>query len=340
MSNAPSGSGPVNDRTVCLVTGATGFIGTALVDRLRATGASVRRLARTARGSGTDDLAIADLAAGPIPPRIFDGIDTVYHLAAKTHDVFETDAAGSEYWSINVEGTERLLESTRGRGVRRVVFVSSVKAQAEQTPHAIDETYPAEPTTPYGRSKLAAERLVLTEAARRGFEAVCVRFPLVYGPGQRGNLVRMIAAIDRGRFPPLPAGNRRSMLHVENAVEALMLAGRHPAAAGRTYTVTDAVPYSTREIYDLIRKALGKSPVTWSVPEWAFRTMAAAGDGAHRLLGRRVGFDSEAVQKLLGSAWYSAERITRELGYRPTQTLAETMPALIAEYRAGLERST
>ena len=322
------------------MTGATGFIGAALVDRLRAGGASVRRLARTSRGAAAADLAVADLASGPLPPGIFDGIDTVYHLAAKTHDMLEPDAAGAEYWSINVEGTERLLESARGAKIRRVVFVSSVKAQAEQAPYRIDETFSAEPTTPYGQSKLAAERVVLAEAARRGFEAVCLRFPLVYGPGQRGNLVRMIAAIDRGRFPPLPAGsNRRSMLHVENAVDALMLAGRHPAAAGRTYTATDALPYSTREIYDLIRKALGKPPATWSVPKWAFRTLAFGGDAARRLLGRRVGFDSEALQKLLGSAWYSSDRITRELGYRPTHTLAEAMPALVADYRAGLERS-
>ena len=339
MSSAPSGSDRVNEPTACLVTGATGFIGSALINRLRAAGASVRGLARTPRGPAAPDLTIADLSAGPIAPAAFEGIDTIYHLAAKTHDMFETEASSSEYWTVNVEGTERLLESTRGRKIRRLVFVSSVKAQAEQTTLAIDETHPPEPTTPYGRSKLAAERLVLTQAARRGFEAVCVRFPLVYGPGQRGNLVRMIAAIDRGRFPPLPAGsNRRSMLHVENAVDALILAGQHPAAAGQTYTATDAAPYSTREVYDLIRQALGKPPVRWSVPAWAFRLLALGGDAARGVLGRRVGFDSEALQKLLGSAWYSSERMTRELGYRPTHTLGDAMPALIAEYRAGRER--
>ena len=340
MSSAPLGSGRVSDQAPCLVTGATGFIGSALVRQLRAGGLPVRGVARTSRNTAERDLTIVDLATGPIPPNLFEGIDTVYHLAAKTHDVYETDAARGDYWTINLEGTQRLLESTRGHHVRRLVFVSSVKAQAEQTPQQIDESTPAEPTTAYGQSKLAAERLVMTEAARRGFEAVCLRFPLVYGPGQRGNLVRMIAAIDRGRFPPLPAGsNRRSMLHVENAVDALMLAGSHPAAAGQTYTVTDASPYSTREVYDLIRNALGKAPVTWTVPVWAFRTMALAGDAAHKLLGRRVGFDSEALQKLLGSAWFSAERISRELGYRPKHALGEAMPTLVAEYRANLRRT-
>jgi nucleoside-diphosphate-sugar epimerase len=336
MSSAPPGSDTVHDAAPCLVTGATGFIGTALVRRLRAAGRPVRALARSRKHIAADaDVTVVDLTSGTIPSGTLDGIETVYHLAAKTHDLFAADAADPDYWRVNLEGTQRLLESLLSRSIKRVVFVSSVKAQAEETTGEIDETQPPDPTTAYGRSKLAAERLVLSEAARRGFEAVCLRFPLVYGPGQRGNLVRMIAAIDRGRFPPPPsAGNRRSMLHVENAVEALMLAGQHPAAAGQTYTVTDAAPYSTRELYDCIRDGLGKRPVQWAVPAWAFRRLASAGDAARAILGRRVGFDSEALQKLFGSAWFSSDKIARELGYRPTRALRDAMPELIAEYRA------
>ena len=319
-----------------LVTGATGFIGTALVRRLRAAGRPVRALARSRRNSAAnDDITVVDLTSAIIPSGTLDGVEIVYHLAAKTHDLFATDAADSDYWRVNLEGTQRLLESSGRHPIRRVVFVSSVKAQAEETTGEVDETQAPNPTTAYGRSKLAAERLILSEAARRGFEGVCLRFPLVYGPGQRGNLVRMIAAIDRGRFPPPPsAGNRRSMLHVENAVEALMLAGQHPAAAGQTYTVTDGTPYSTRELYDLIRDGLGKRPVQWAVPAWAFRGLAAAGDSARAVLGRRVGFDSDAFQKLLGSAWFSSDKITRELGYRPARALRDAIPQLVAEYRA------
>jgi UDP-glucose 4-epimerase len=339
MSSAPPGSDRVIEQAPCLVTGATGFIGAALVRRLRAAGVPVRALGRGKGRPAEPDIRLLDLATDPIPPDVVAGVDTVFHLAAKTHDMYEADAAGSEYWTVNLEGTQRLIESTGRAHVRRVVFVSSVKAQAEEAPSQLDEAVAANPTTPYGRSKLAAERLVQSEGHRRGFEVVCLRFPLVYGPGQRGNLVRMITAIDRGRFPPLPfAANKRSMLHVENAVDALMLARSHPAAAGRTYTVTDAQPYTSREIYDLVRDALGKRPVTWSVPAVALKGVALAGDAARRLLGRRIGFDSDALQKLLGSAWYGSARITEELGYRPACTLRDAMPALIAEYRANRPR--
>ena len=336
MSSAPHGSDPVDDAAPCLVTGATGFIGTALVRRLRAAGRPVRALARSRTNTAADaDVTVVDLTSCTIPSSTLDGIATIYHLAAKTHDLFAAGAADPEYWRVNLEGTQRLLESLAGRPIKRVVFVSSVKAQSEETSGEIDEMQPPNPTTAYGRSKLAAERLVLSEARRRGFEGVCLRFPLVYGPGQRGNLVRMIAAIDRGRFPPPPSsGNRRSMLHVENAVEALILAGHHPAAAGQTYTVTDQAAYSTRELYDLIRTGLGKRPLQWAVPAWAFRGLAAAGDSARAVLGRRVGFDSEALAKLLGTAWFSSDKIARELGYRPTRTLREAMPELVSGYRA------
>ena len=342
MSSAPHGSDRVSDGAPSLVTGATGFIGTALVRRLIATGTPVRALVRSRRGAAAGDVIVVDLTSGKLPAGTLDGIETVYHLAAKTHDLFATAAADAEYWRVNVEGTQRLVESiARAAVVRRVVFVSSVKAQAEETSGEIDERHQAAPTTAYGKSKLAAEQLILTEAARLRFDGVCLRFPLVYGPGQRGNLVRMIAAIDRGRFPPPPASaNRRSMLHVDNAVEALMLAGHHQAAAGQTYTVTDASPYSTRELYDLIRAALGKPPVKWAVPQWVFRGLARAGDAAGAILGRRAAFDSDAFQKLLGSAWFSPAKIARELGYRPIGNLREAMPELVAEYRAEVGRRT
>jgi UDP-glucose 4-epimerase len=319
----------------CLVTGSTGFIGRALVQRLRADGATVRGVARSRHESCTGELIVADLTSGPLHPGLLDGIDTIYHLAAKTHDLKESGDVEKDYWRVNVDATRYLIEALQGRTVRRLVLVSSVKAVTEGGPRQIDETYEPKPTTAYGRSKLAAERLVWSETIRHGVTAVCVRFPLVYGPEQRGNFDRMIAAIDRGLFPPPPGtGNRRSMLHVENAVDALMVVGRHPDAAGHTYFVTDARPYETREVYSWIRQALGKSTITWSCPEWTFRALAGVGDAARATLGRRVGFDREAFEKLLGSAWYSCAKIARELGYQPKRDLCASVPEMVATYRA------
>jgi nucleoside-diphosphate-sugar epimerase len=318
-----------------LVTGATGFIGSALVRRLRSDGVAVRGIARTRREPAPDTCAFLDLATTPLPAAMLQGLDTVFHLAAKTHDLAGGEEADAEYWRINLEGTQRLIDAVGRHGVRRIVFASSVKASGEHTSAtAVDESHPPQPTTAYGRSKLATERLVLGEAAHYGFTGVCLRFPLVYGPGQRGNLARMIAAVDRRRFPPPPANhNRRSMLHVDNAVDALLLAARHPDAAGQVYFVTDAAPYSTRELYDWIRDGLGKRRIGWAVPEPVFRGLAIAGDLARRGLGRRIGFDSDAFQKLLGSAAYAPGKITRELGYAPRRDLRQAMPDLVADYR-------
>jgi nucleoside-diphosphate-sugar epimerase len=124
------------------------------------------------------------------------------------------------------------------------------------------------------------------------------------------------------------------MLHVVNAVQALMLAGTKPAV-GSTYIVSDERAYSTREIYEGVRAALGRSPSALAVPEWAFRLLAAGGDLARHLAGRRLGFDSEALQKLLGSARYDCRLIRHELGYRPGHDLLHSLPLLVEDTRTA-----
>jgi len=160
---------------------------------------------------------------------------------------------------------------------------------------------------------------------------------MVYGPGNRGNIHRMIDAVARGLFPPLPeVGNRRSIVHVANVVEAAWLAASRPAARGQTYIVTDGTPYSSRELYDHICKGLGKQIPRWRIPRSLLKAGAEVGDLVGRIRKRRFFFDSDALEKLTGSAWYSAERITRELGYRPFMTFERAIPELIAWYREGL----
>jgi UDP-glucose 4-epimerase len=320
----------------CVVTGATGFVGRALVSELRAAGSFVRGLARREAASDAQELVAVDLATLPPDTTALMDTDVVFHLAAKTHDMTDARGVEAEYERTNVEGTRRLVEAARGSGVRRVVFVSSVKVIDEGNTRPVTEETPERPLTPYGRSKLAAERLVRAAADAGAFEAVCLRFPLVYGPGQRGNLQRMIDAVERGRFPPPPAnGNQRSMLHVANAVQALLLAGTQPAAAGRTYIVSDERAYSTREIFEGVCAALGRSPSALAVPEWAFRLLATGGDLARRVAGRRLGFDSDAFQKLLGSAVYDCRLIRDELGYHPGHDLLRSLPLLVEDTRTA-----
>lgn len=206
----------------------------------------------------------------------------------------------------------------------------------EESDECLDETLEPRPKTPYGRSKLAAEQIVLDYGKHAGLHVACLRLPLVYGPGNKGNLSRMISAIDRGRFPPLPdVGNRRSMVHVSNVVDAAILAATHPAANGQCYIVTDSRPYSTRELYEMICRGLGKSIPRWHVPIGALKGLARVGDIVGRLRARRFVFDSDALQKLTGNAWYSSEKITRELGFRPRVTFEEALPEVISGYRSA-----
>ena len=321
-----------------LVTGAGGFLGRPLVERLVADGTPVRAMYHRSPeipprpGVVTVRAALEDFDS---LRRAAEGCTTVFHLAGKAHDLDVRDAGA--FRRINVEGTANLLRAAEEAGVRSFVFASSVKAMGEGGEECLDEDAPAEPRSPYGISKLEAERLVLETGARSRIHVSVLRLPLVYGPGLKGNLRAMLDAVARGAFPPPPlTGNRRSLTSVSDVVSALVLSARSPAAAGCTYLVTDGTTYSTRDIYDSMRAALGLRPMAWAVPLWAFRAAALGGDAAARLLGRRMPFSTEALEKLLGSACYSNERIRRELGFTPATTLQAALPGIA---RAGTRAS-
>lgn len=320
-----------------LVTGASGFIGLELCRRLRGQGVRVRAQMRRARAAPGpwDEVVSADLAEGSLPAACLEGVDSLFHLAGKVHALSERMDDEEEYRRVNVDGTRLLLEAARRAGCRRFVFLSSVQAMGETASARLDEGSEPHPATAYGRSKLAAEALVLDPALSPP-HACCLRPPLVYGPGQKGNLQRMIRAVDQGLFPPLPeTGNRRSMVHVQDVVDAAVLAAAHPGARGRTYIVTDGRAYSSREILDAIRGSLRRRVPRWHVPLGALRFLARAGDVVGRLRGRRFVFDSDALEKLIGSAWYSSERISRELGFRASRGFLEALPEIIADYKGG-----
>lgn len=316
----------------CLVTGAGGFIGAALVRRLAGDYSEVWRLVRPgAATAGAPCTLAADLAAeapalGNCPP-----FAAIFHLAGRAHQVDFRSTEQAEHELANVAGTRHLMHAARANGAGRVVFASSVAAMGAATPAQLDESAPAIPVSAYGRTKLLAEELVLGARAVGGPDGVVLRFPLVYGPGQKGNLDRLLRVIVRRRFPPPPKSlNRRSALHVDDAVEALRLAARHAAAAGRVFLVCEPEANSTRSIYEWSCQALGRRPAGWGLPAPAWRGLGNLGDGVARLLGRRVGFDSTAVERLLGDAWYSAARIERELGWQARRRLRDELPHILA----------
>ena len=260
--------------------------------------------------------------------------DRVFHLAGYAHAGGERLEDIDLHWRITVDGTKALIEDAVRAGVKTFVFASTVKAMGEGGTACLDESSPASPSSAYGKAKLEAEKLIMEAGRTHGIHACVVRFPLVYGRGNKGNIPRMIAAIDRGRFPPLPViHNKRSMVHVRDAVQALLLAGEQREASGKIYIATDGGVYSTREIYDSIYTALRKPVPRWAVPVGVFKLGASVGDLLSRITGKNFPLNSDVVDKLFGSAWYSCDKIKTELGYRPRYTLETALPELAEDYR-------
>lgn len=314
-----------------VITGASGFIGRALAKRLISEGHTVTGLMRHPAEGPWQETVICDLSRESPSPRRFEGIDRVYHLVSKAHALAERPGETGGYHAVIVEGTQRLIDVCITAGVPRLIYMSSVKAMGEGqglfpgSLSPLDESMPCQPATPYGRAKREAEqRVEIAEPLQR----VILRPTLVYGPGQKGNLERMIQAISQGRFPPFPeVNNRRSMVHVETVIDACLAAGENPAANGKAYILADNEAWSTRQLYETIASALGRTPARWSIPLPWLNALARCGDGLGRITRRRWPFDSDTLEKLLGSAWYSNARMTSDLTL-PIHSLKTYLKAL------------
>jgi nucleoside-diphosphate-sugar epimerase len=296
-------------------------------------GAHVYRLSRRPVGP---DTIVADLGRDPIVGLNDVRPQAVFHLAGRVHMMDEGPDTEAEHIRVTVEGTRYLLQAAAESGASAFVFFSSCAVMPEGSASALDETTPAAPTTPYGRAKLRAEELVLGMNAKGGMRTVCLRLPMVYGPGHKGHLPRMIRSIDRGVFPPLPQyPGKRSLVHVEDAVEAAILVAQRPEAAGKVYIVSEPRAYSSREIYEIVLQSLGRRPPAWRVPRAVLALAALLGDLGERLTRRRLPFDSSALSKLSLPAVYSAAKIERELGFVTSKSFATAAPDLVAQRAAS-----
>jgi len=316
-----------------LVTGADGFIGGVLASRLEAMGSEVYRLSR--KGTGPKTIT-NDIGKDPIVGLAGIKPQAVFHLAGRVHRMDEGGDAEAEHIRVTVDGTNYLLQAAAEAGVETFVFFSTVAVMPEGLATELDETTPPAPTTPYGRAKLRAEELVLGMNRKSGMRTVCLRLPMVYGRGHKGHLPRMIGAIDRGLFPPLPQyPGKRSLVHVEDAVDAAILAAIRPEAAGKVYIVAEPRPYSSREIYEIVLKALGRQAPGWHVPRALLASSALLGDVGQRITRRRLPFDSAALSKLSAPAMYSGRRIERELGFKTKKTFATAAREVVAHGKAS-----
>ena len=290
-----------------LVTGAGGFIGRALAGRLRAAGAEIVRV-RTLEEDPAWSEAARDCAA-------------VVHLANIAHA--HVDAAELE--RVNVQGSRRIAEQALEAGVRRFIYVSSIKVHGnESRAGGFSAASPYDPADAYGEAKVRAEAALQELARQRGLQLTVLRPPLVYGPGVKANFLALTRAIARGM--PLPLGstrNRRSLIYVGNLADAIARCLDRAESVGRSYTVSDGTAVSTAELCREMGQALTR-------PARLFAFPLVMLEGAGTLLGRRA-----AALSLTRNLEVDCSHFREELGWRPPSTLIEGLQATAAWFRGG-----
>ena len=291
-----------------LISGATGFIGERLVG---AVDANIRVLSRIEQPDY--ETVVCDLQSEVIPDNTLDGVDTVFHLAGFAHDLSDATKIQNIYQKVNVDATIRLAKLAVKSNVNRFIFVSSVKAGGGSNfGVCVSEKDQGNPEGIYGKTKREAELELLKIGKESGMHVAIIRPSLVYGPNVKGNLKLMLAGIKKGWFPPLPeTGNRRSMIHVDDLVRAILLVAKDECANGEIFIATDGTPHSSRYIYNAMCSALDKSIPKWSVPKILF-DMAS-------LVNPHIKYK---LNKLLGDECYSSAKL-EALGFKAKKTLKD-----------------
>ncbi len=311
------------------VTGATGFVGRATLKRLLAAGHQIvaaYHRAPPAEQEGVKWVGMGDQDDPKALRDLLGGSEGIVHLAALAHlPNADAQRSAETFMRVNVDGTARIGEAAAGAGVRRFVFLSSVKVCGERSgARPLRENDPKQPVDPYGVSKALAEDRLGEIAARTGMEHVVIRPPLVYGPGVRANFLTLMRWIDRGL--PLPFGaidNRRSLLYVENLADAVTRCLEHSAAAAQIYFVSDGEDVSTDELARRIGRALERPAWRVSAPVPFLRMLG-------RLLRRQA-----AVERLTESLVVDISRIRTELDWHPLFSLDAGLRATAGWYRAS-----
>lgn len=312
-----------------LVTGATGFVGEAVVfrmllDKLYVPVAAVRGETRL---GGLCDVVPFDLGENVALPSL-EQIDVVIHCAARVHVMNESAADPlTSFREMNVQGTLRLARKAAESGVKRFVFISSIKVNGEVTLPGMAfraDDRPA-PSDPYGISKCEAEAALREIGGKTGMEIVIIRPPLVYGPGVRANFRSMMSWLRRG--VPLPLGllnNRRSLVSIGNLVDLIVTCIAHPAAANQTFLVSDGEDLSTTQLLRRMALALGKPCLLLPVPPFML-------NGVARLLGKRG-----MAQRLCGSLQVDIEDTRSRLQWSPPVGVDKALQATAEHYlKAG-----
>jgi len=295
----------------CLVTGSTGFVGRRLLSLLSTKEFDIRLLSRSEISNY--QTIVCDFEKDRIPEDALESIDTVFHLAGFAHDMQDPSKVENLYQTINIDVTVELARLSVKSGVRKFVFISSVKAGGHLiSGGCADESSLDDPEGLYGKSKREAELKLLKIGSDSGMQISIIRPSLVYGPGVKGNLQMMLSGIKSGWFPPLPkTENRRSMIHVDDLVQAILLVSEDERANGEIFNATDGKFYSSRDIYNAMCIAVGKAVPKWSIPKILFNLVSLASP--------RIKYK---IKKILGDECYSSIKLEK-LGFKAKKSLKD-----------------
>ncbi|HIF9399504.1 TPA: UDP-glucose 4-epimerase family protein [Photobacterium damselae] len=300
-----------------LVTGGTGFIGQRLLLKLKELSKPSVSIGRKLAASVfSDEHYVIDINSRSDYSSILKRNSVIIHCAARVHVMNDSLNDPLEaYREVNTAGTLNLAKQAVSAGVKRFIFVSSIKVNGELTivnkPFRFDdERYPEDP---YGQSKSEAEEQLLKLAEDTGLEVVIIRPTLVYGPGVKANFVSLLNLVSKGL--PLPfgciKGNKRSLVSVDNLVDLIVTCIDHPKAVNQVFLVSDDNDISTREIVQQMAKALGKSQWLLPIPTTCYR-----------LVGKIAGKE-DVISRLLGSLQVDITHTKDTLGWKPPQTLED-----------------
>ena len=302
-----------------LVTGANSFIGNVLCDALIRDGHNVSGALRQSydtylQNSNVKYFLVGDINEGTDWSETLNGTEVVIHLAARVHVMQEsTTDQMAKYLEVNLYGSTNLARQAARAGIKRFVYVSSIKVNGENTENKpFTEKDAPKPQDPYAISKWQAEQALHKISEETGMELVIVRPPLVYGPGVRANFMTFLKVVDKWIPSPFRAiRNQRSLIYVENIADALILCATHPRAAGQTYLVSDGGSISSADLFKKIAKALNRGSLTFYLPIGLMRFLAKS-------INKLDQFD-----RLTQSLVINNSKICKELNWRPLFTLDE-----------------
>jgi len=313
-----------------LITGANGFVGSALCkaslkNGWHPKGALWKLDKQKGLPEGTKSVEIDSIGPDTHWEEALQETDCVIHLAARVHVMNDTEKDPLQtYRLVNTEGTRHLAEEAARMGVKRFVYISTVKVNGEENDRPYQETNTPDPKDPYGVSKWEAEQALMKISRDSGMEIVNIRPPLVYGPGVRANFLNLLKLVNKGI--PLPMGcvnNRRSLVFLGNFVDGILKCAEHPKAVGETFLISDGDDKSTRELIILLANIMDKK--IWIVPVPVSLLM----------LGGKILGKSAVISRLVDSLMLDVSKIKSTLDWKPPFSMEKGLKQTITWFKSN-----